>query len=62
VINLDQGGEVVVKFGFNKQGEVQIEGYFAGRNNKEFSANELRTLYLLASRESEVWHQDKPVA
>jgi hypothetical protein len=62
VINLDQGGEVAVRFGFDKQGEVQIEGYFALRNNGEFSADELRTLYLLASWESEVWHEDKPVA
>jgi hypothetical protein len=62
VIDLDQGGEVAVKFRFYEQGEVQLEAYFTGRNNRELSADELRTLYLLASWESEVWHKDKPAA
>jgi hypothetical protein len=44
VINLDHGGEVAVKFGFDERGEVQIEGYSARRNNVDFSADELRTL------------------
>jgi hypothetical protein len=62
LIDLDQGGEIAMKFGFDENGEVQIEGYSAHRNNEGFSADELRTLYLLASKDNEALHKDEPAA
>jgi hypothetical protein len=62
LIDLDQGGEIAMKFGFDESGEVQIEGYSAQRNNEGFSADELRTLYLLASKEDEAMHKDETAA
>ena len=51
-----------MKFGLDEKGEVRIEGYSPQRNSGGFSADELRTLYLLASNESEALQKDKTAA
>jgi hypothetical protein len=53
-----QGGELAVQFGFNKQGELQVEGYVEPTNG-EFVADELRTAYLLRSLDSPELEEDE---
>ena len=57
--DIPEGGEIAVKFGLDKEGEVQIEGYMEPRNKTGFLTDELRTAYLLASTESKELQRDK---
>ncbi len=47
-----------MKFGFNEQGEIQIEGYLEPRDGSVFTSDELNTAYLLASSESSALAED----
>ena len=54
----EQRGELALKFGFNKDGELEIEGYLQPRNGISFTTEELNTAYLLASTESNELKED----
>lgn len=51
-------GEIALKFGFDGNGELQIEGYLEPRNGQEFSSDEINAAYLLASSESKELKED----
>jgi hypothetical protein len=53
------GGELAVQFGFNRQGELQVEGYLEPLTNGEFLADELRMAYLLGSLDSLELEEDE---
>ena len=57
--DIPEGGEIAVKFGLDKEGEVQIEGYMEPRHKTGFLTDELRTAYLLASTESKELQRDE---
>jgi hypothetical protein len=54
-----QGGELAVQFGFDKQGELQVEGYLELLANGKFLADELRAAYLLGSLDSPELEEDE---
>jgi hypothetical protein len=54
-----QGGELALQFGFNKDGEVEIQGYLEPRNGDRFTADEIRAGYIVASVENQDIKSDK---
>jgi hypothetical protein len=42
---------LAVRVGFNSAGDLEIKGYLEPRNGNSFTADEINTAYLLASRE-----------
>ncbi|KAJ6456026.1 hypothetical protein C8R47DRAFT_1082542 [Mycena vitilis] len=56
-INRPQG-DLALKFGFDNNGELQIEGYLEPRDGKDFSTDELNTAYLQASTNSKSLKED----
>ena len=57
-----QQGELALRFGFNSEGELEIEGYLEPRNGNSFSEQELNIAYLQASSESTALQSDKKAA
>jgi hypothetical protein len=55
---INQGEEVAVQLGFNSEGELETQGYLGTRNGESFTADEINTAYLLASRGSEAFTRD----
>lgn len=55
-------GELALKFGFDKDGQLQIEGYLEPKDGMAFGSDELNTAYLLASKESVALNEDTKAA
>jgi hypothetical protein len=53
---------VAIKFGFNEQDELQVEGCIMPRNREKFTPTELNTAYLTACSTSKELAEDKPAA
>ncbi|KAJ7480762.1 hypothetical protein FB451DRAFT_1171345 [Mycena latifolia] len=57
-----QQGELALQFGFNENGEIQIEKYLQPNKDGVFTEQELATGYIEASEESEALKNDKIAA
>jgi hypothetical protein len=58
----DYQGEVGLKFGFNENKELQVEGYILPRDKETFTSDEVNTAYLMACKESQELQEDDEAA
>jgi len=58
----DYQGEVGLKFGFNENKELQVEGYILPRDKETFTSDEVNTAYLMACKESQELQEDGEAA